>query len=253
MRFQDQVAIITGGASGIAKATVQVMGREGAHVVVVDVDGESAQRVAAEITAAGGDAHAIHADVLDENQVQQMVGSTIQKWGRIDILVNCVGGSTIIANPGRPLEELSLEEWEQVLSLNLRGTFLCTRAVLPHMKRQGTGKIVNVGSMASRGVQPSGAAYATAKGGIISFTRKVAVETGAYGITCNAVSPNLTLSPRMVRRVQEYGTELREKMLGAIPLGRFAQPEDPANVIAFLASRDAGYVSGLTIDVTGGQ
>src|SRR5262249_51370965 len=173
---------------------------------------------------------------------------------RIDILVNNVGGSTIIANRNAPLERLTREDWERTISFNLLGTFLCTRAVVQHMKRQGYGRIINLSSIIARGEsRVSNVAYATAKAGIRALTRKLAIELGPFGITCNAAAPGITLTDRILRATSDGASKDAQIALNDIPLGRMATPEDPANVIAFLASDDAAFISGQTIEVTGGQ
>jgi NAD(P)-dependent dehydrogenase (short-subunit alcohol dehydrogenase family) len=254
MRFRDKVAVITGGASGIGRATAQLMAAEGGKIALVDVDVEAMRHVADGIAAKGGTASPIRANVLDEAEVESMVRAAVDAYGRIDILVNGVGGSTIIERSGAPVEELTLDEWERVLAFNLRGTFLCTHAVIPQMKRQGGGRIVNISSVAARGDSPrSGAAYAAAKAGIRALTRKLAIELGPYGITCNAIAPSLTLSERIERRLwQTRSPEEQKAIIEAVPLKRVSTPEDQARVILFLASDDAGFVSGQTIEVTGG-
>jgi 3-oxoacyl-[acyl-carrier protein] reductase len=254
MRFSDKVAIITGGANGIGRATAHLMAAEGGKIALVDVNVDAMQLVAERITAKGGTVSTIQADVLSEAGVEAMVQSAISTYGRIDILVNGVGGSTIIERSGAPVEELGLDEWERVLAFNLRGTFLCTHAVIPQMKRQGGGRIVNLSSVAARGDSPrSGAAYAAAKAGIRALTRKLALELGPYGITCNAIAPSLTLSERIERRLwQTRSPEEQKAIIEAVPLKRVSTPEDQAKVILFLASDDAGFVSGQTIEVTGG-
>lgn len=255
MRFRERVAIITGGGSGIGRAAAQLMAAEGGKLVLVDLDSGAMSAVAQTIEAKGGMVTTIAADVLDESAVDHMVQTALSRFDRIDILVNAVGGSTIIERSGAPVEELTLDEWERVLAFNLRGTFLCTHAVIPHMKRQGSGRIVNLSSVAARGDSPrSGAAYAAAKAGIRALTRKLAIELGPYGITCNAVAPSMTLSERIERRLWRQRTPEEQKaIIEAVPLKRVSTPEDQAKVILFLASDDAGFVSGQTIEVTGGS
>jgi NAD(P)-dependent dehydrogenase (short-subunit alcohol dehydrogenase family) len=254
MRFRDRIAIITGGGSGIGRAAAQLMGMEGAGLALVDLDPQAMQAVAQTIEACSGTVIALQADVLDERAVDRLVQSVLDHYGRIDILVNAVGGSTIIERSSAPVEELTLDEWERVLAFNLRGTFLCTHAVIPQMKRQGSGRIVNISSVAARGDSlRSGAAYAAAKAGIRAFTRKLAIELGPYGITCNAIAPSMTLSERIERRMWRQRTPEEQKaIIEAVPLRRVSTPEDQAKVILFLASDDAGFVSGQTIEVTGG-
>jgi len=254
MRFTDKVALITGGGSGIGRATAQFMAKEGAKIALVDVEPRAITAVAQTIEADGGTVLTVEADVLSEHAVEGMVQTVLGRYGRLDILVNAVGGSTIIERSGATVEELTLDEWERVLAFNLRGTFLCTHAVIPQMKRQGSGHIVNISSVAARGDSPrSGAAYAAAKAGIRALTRKLAIELGPYGISCNAIAPSITLSERILQRTWSQRTPEEQKaIIEATPLKRVATPEDQARVILFLASDDAGFVSGQTIEVTGG-
>jgi NAD(P)-dependent dehydrogenase (short-subunit alcohol dehydrogenase family) len=202
----------------------------------------------------GGTAHTIVADALDAAQVDGVVQRAVQDHGRIDILVNAVGGSTIIGKPAAPIDELSLADWQKLLHFNLTGTFLFCHAAVPVMKGQRAGKIVNISSIAGRGIsESSSSAYATAKGGIIALTRKLAFELGPYGITVNAIAPSLTLSPRLRPRWDGMSPEQQARERERVPLRRIAEPQDQARVICFLASSDADFVNGVTIDVTGGQ
>ncbi len=250
MRFQGKVAVITAAASGIGRATATIMAQEGATLALVDTNEE---RLAAAVAALGPDAHGFPTDALDEAQVNALVQDLARRFGRIDILVNAVGGSTIIDNPAAPTEELSLADWQALLHFNLTGTFLFTHAVLPVMQRQQAGKIVNLASIAGRGIsETSSAAYATAKGGIIAFTRKLALEQGRHGINVNAIAPAITLTERIGPRWQQKPPEARAADIARTPLRRMGLAEDQARVICFLASADADFVTGQTIDVTGG-
>ncbi|PYM95016.1 MAG: short-chain dehydrogenase [Candidatus Rokuibacteriota bacterium] len=254
MRFQGRTALITAGGRGIGRATAEIIGREGGTVVAVDLDKESLDQVVGAIRVAGGTGHAIVADALDALQVAGVVRRVVEEHGRIDILVNAVGGSTIISKPSATVDELTFDEWQRLLSFNLTGTFLFTNAVVPVMKRQRGGKIVNLSSIAGRGLSAtSSSAYATAKGGIIAFTRKLSLELGPYGITVNAIAPSLTLSPRLRPRWDAMSPEERARQAAQVPLGRVAEPIDQARVICFLASSDADFVTGVTIDVNGGS
>jgi NAD(P)-dependent dehydrogenase (short-subunit alcohol dehydrogenase family) len=254
MRFPGRVALITAAGSGIGRATAEIIGREGGTVVAVDLDKAALEQVAGAIRAAGGTAHAVCADALDAAQVAEVVRGTAAAHGRIDVLVNAVGGSTIIGKPAAPVEELTLDEWQRLLHFNLTGTFLFCQAVVPVMKRQRAGKIVNISSIAGHGTSAtSSSAYATAKGGIIALTRKLALELGPYGITVNAIAPSLTLSPRLRPRWEAMSADERAREVERVPLRRIAEPVDQARVICFLASGDADFVTGVTIDVTGGS
>ena len=253
MRFQNKVAVITGAANGIGRDTARILAGEGAYLVAVDTSSPDLASLAEEIEAAGGNVSTMEVDVLNGQQVEQMVDSIVGSFGSIDILVNAVGGSTIIPNSEAGVDDLSLEDWDKVIQFNLKGTFLCTNGAIKQMKKQGGGKIVNLSSIAGHGVGDTSSAYAAAKAGIMAFTKKVAREAGPYGITCNAIAPGMTLSDRIGQRWQQKSEEDRQRSVEAIPLGRVAEPEDQAKVIAFLLSADADYVTGVTIDVSGGR
>jgi 3-oxoacyl-[acyl-carrier protein] reductase len=254
MRFKDKVALITGGANGIGQATAMILASEGAKLAIADIEPKRLQIALEALRAHCPEAIAVEANVLDEPAVTRLVQQVIDRFQRIDILVNVVGGSTTLANPNTALEHVTLEEWDRTLSFNLRGTFLCTHAVIPHMKRQNYGRIVNLSSIVGRGdTRVSNAAYATAKAGIRAFTRKLAIELGPFGITCNATAPSITLTDRIRQLIARRPASDPQIALSEIPLGRMSTAEDQAKVIAFLASDDAAFVSGQTIEVTGGQ
>jgi NAD(P)-dependent dehydrogenase (short-subunit alcohol dehydrogenase family) len=253
MRFTDRVALITAAASGIGKATAEIMAVEGGTVIGVDTDQGRLDKVVAGLRDAGGRAYGVRADALDAAQVQGVVDGVVREHGRIDILVNAVGGSTIIREPAAPVDALTLADWQRLLDFNLTGTFLFCHAVTPVMRRQRRGKIVNISSIAGRGLsESSSAAYATAKGGIIALTRKLSIELGPAGITVNAIAPSMTLTERIRPRWEERSAEQQARELQRTPLRRMAEAVDQARVICFLASHDADFVTGVTIDVTGG-
>jgi NAD(P)-dependent dehydrogenase (short-subunit alcohol dehydrogenase family) len=254
MRFRNKVALITAAASGIGRASADIMAREGAIIVAVDNNQERLDRAVAELSAAGGRAHGRLCDALDSAQVDALVAAVAREFGTIDILVNAVGGSTIIAKSGATVDELSFADWQKLIEFNLSGTFLFTHAVVPVMKRQHSGKIVNLSSIAGRGLSiSSSSAYATAKGGIIAFTRKLAFELGPHGININAIAPSRTLTERIRPRWNQSSPEDQQAEIDRTPLRRVAEAVDQAKVICFLASSDADFVTGVTIDVTGGN
>src|SRR5216110_3679036 len=238
MRFQGRIALITAGGRGIGRATAEIIGREGGTVVLVDTDKAALDEAAGALRKGGGTAHTLVADALDAAQVESTVQRIVQEHRRIDILVNAVGGSTIIGKPSAPIDELSLEDWQRLLHFNLTGTFLFCHAVVPVMKRQRAGKIVNISSIAGRGLSASSSsAYAAAKGGIIAFTRKLAHELGPFGVTVNAIAPSLTLTERIRPHWERRTPEQQAAEIARTPLKRVAEARDQARVICFLASR----------------
>ena len=253
MRFEGRIALITAGASGIGRATADIIASEGGTVALIDTDKVRLDAAVSALQGAGGRAHGHRADALDAHQVDEVVKAVAAEHGRIDILVNAVGGSTIIARAAATVDELSLAEWQRLLAFNLDGTFLFCHAVAPIMKRQRAGKIVNISSIAGRGIsESSSSAYAAAKGGIIAFTRKLAHELGPFGVTVNAIAPSLTLTERLRPRWDGWTEAQKSEELARNPLRRVAEARDQARVIGFLASSDADFVTGVTIDVTGG-
>jgi NAD(P)-dependent dehydrogenase (short-subunit alcohol dehydrogenase family) len=253
MRFKDKVALITAAASGIGRATAEIMAGEGAVVVAVDKDAERLDDMVAGLRATQGRVHGRKADALDAAQVDALVPAVAKEFGAIDILVNAVGGSTIIAKSNAVVDELSFADWQNLIAFNLEGTFLFCHAATPIMKRQRRGKIVNLASIAGRGLSSSSSsAYAAAKGGIIAFTRKLSFELGPFGVNVNAIAPSLTLTERIRPRWEQRSRAEQAAEIERTPLRRVAEAADQARVIAFLASADADFVTGVTIDVTGG-
>ena len=253
MRFREKVALITAAASGIGRATADIVGREGGLVIGVDTDPTRLHAVVDGVRRSGGRAEACTADGLDPLQVSAVVDSVVRALSRIDILFNAVAVSTIIPRPAATVDELTLEEWRRLIAFNLEATFLFCHTVAPVMKRQRSGKIVNISSVAGRGLsETSSSAYAAAKGGIIAFTRKLAHELGPFGVTVNAIAPSLTLTERIRPHWERRTPEAQAGEIARTPLKRVAEAEDQARVICFLASRDADFVTGVTIDVTGG-
>jgi NAD(P)-dependent dehydrogenase (short-subunit alcohol dehydrogenase family) len=253
MRFKDKVALITAVGSGIGRATAGIMAREGAVIVGVDNDERRLAMAMEAMNMSGGHAIGRPADALDEAQVNEVVDWAAKQYGSVDILVNAVGGSTIIEKPGATVDELTFGDWQRLIHFNLTGTFLFSHAVTPLMKRRRSGKIVNLASIAGRGLsESSSSAYSAAKGGIIAFTRKLAFELGPFGITVNAIAPGRTLTERIRPRWNQQSPEDQAAEVARIPLRRVAEAVDQAKVICFLASSDADFVTGVTIDVTGG-
>jgi NAD(P)-dependent dehydrogenase (short-subunit alcohol dehydrogenase family) len=253
MRFKDKVALITAVASGIGRATADIMASEGAVIIGVDNDERRLTMAMEAMNMSGGRAIGRLTDALDERQVNAVVDWAAKQYGSVDILVNAVGGSTIIEKPGATVDELTFDEWQKLIHFNLTGTFLFCHAVTPLMKQRRQGKIVNLASIAGRGLSASSSsAYSAAKGGIIAFTRKLAFELGPFGINVNAIAPSRTLTERIRPRWNQQSPEDQAAEIERTPLRRVAEATDQAKVICFLASSDADFVTGLTIDVTGG-
>jgi NAD(P)-dependent dehydrogenase (short-subunit alcohol dehydrogenase family) len=218
----------------------------------VDNDQRRLDMTVEELNMTGGRAVGHCIDALQEADVNAVVEDAAKNYG-IDILVNAVGGSTIIARPAATVDELSLDDWQRIIAFNLQATFLFCHAVVPVMKQQKSGKIVNLASIAGRGLSvSSSSAYSAAKGGIIAFTRKLSFELGPFGINVNAIAPSLTLTERIRPHWNQRAPDAQAAEIARTPLRRVAEAVDQAKVICFLASSDADFVTGLTIDVTGG-
>jgi len=244
MRLKNKVALVTGGASGIGRATAELFAREGARVTVADyVDGRDTVQA---IQTAGGEAIFVQVDVSDSGQVAKMVDATIQAYGRIDVLFNAAG----ILYYGTVVET-DEQAWNRVLSINLTGTYLCCRAVVPHMIRQGGGSIINVSSTAgAHDAIPNAAAYVASKGGVTMLTKAMAVDHARQGVRVNALVPGATDTP-MIRKV--LTPEAMDGLADQHPIGRIGRPEELAKAVLFLASDDASFVTGSAMYVDGGQ
>ena len=253
MRFEGKVALITAAANGIGRATAEIMAREGAIVIAVDNHQGRLDEAVPALRRDGVKVEGKLIDALDAVQVDKLVADVERDHGRIDILVNAVGGSTVIDKPAATTEQLTLADWQKLIAFNLDGTFLVTHAVIPVMKRRRSGKIVNLASIAGRGLSAnSSSAYAAAKGGIIAFTRKLAHELGPEGINVNAIAPSVTLTERIRPHWEKRSQGSQAEEIERTPLRRVAEAVDQARVVCFLASSDADFVTGITIDVTGG-
>ena len=246
MRFEGQVAIVTGAAKGIGLRVARAFGREGARVAALDVNADGVEGLAGELAAGGREALALKVDVTVAGEVRRAVDTVIGRWGRVDVLVNNAGGFSVI----RRTEDIPDEEWDAIFRFNVTSAFLCTKAVLPHMRRQRSGSIVNLSSIAGRSSAVTTTShYAAAKAAILGFTRHVALETAGDGIRVNAVAPG-TVATERVRALRT--PEQTRRIAETVPLGRIGEPEEIADVVLFLASDAARYVTGAALDVNGG-
>jgi len=245
-RLKGKVAIVTGGDSGIGRAVAVSFAKEGADVVIVYLDEhEDAEQTAAVIKQYEKEALMISTDIAIEENCRQVIAQTIKKFKRLDILVNNAGFTR-----DKYLTKMSEEEWDSVVSTILKGSFHCTRAVLPHMMDRKWGRIVNISSRAHLG-NPGQTNYSSAKAGLIGMTRSLAYELGKFNITANAVAPGL-VATELVRGLETY-EKLRTNALTRQPIQRMGEEDDIANAVAFLASERAGFITGETVHVTGGR
>lgn len=247
-RFAGRKALITGAGGGIARALALRLAREGASLALTDLNLARAEEAASGVRAAGGTAVALAADVTDQASVETMVAAAAEAMQGIDILVTCAGGYTSYAR----FDEIDAGDWQRVIALNLHSVFLCCSAVLPHMKRAGWGRIINLGSLAGRSTSAgsSPAHYAAAKAAVSMMTQYLAKDMAPHGITANTVAPGTTRTDRVNALLTP---EKEAAFVRMTPAGRLAEPEDIVGTIAFLASDDAAYVTGTTIDVNGGR
>jgi 3-oxoacyl-[acyl-carrier protein] reductase len=243
-----QVAVITGGGKGIGKVYVEEFARAGACVVAAEIDGAAATEVAAAIQTEGGKAVATETDIADPDSVARMTEATLAAFGTIDILINNASLMSIL--PRRSWLEIPVEEWDRVMTVNLRGMFLCCRAVFSTMKDKGRGKIVNISSSRVWEGTPLRLHYTTSKAGVVGLTRALAREVGPFGITVNAVSPGNTLSETQVQSSDSQYLASRAKGR-AIERGQV--PEDIVGAVMFLAAPASDFITGQTINVDGGR
>lgn len=243
--FDDRVAIVTGAGGGIGEATALLLAEQGATVVVTDVIPER-EAVGEAVEERGGDALVRELDVTDADAAAGVVEDTLETFGRLDVLVNNAG-----IFPTATLEEMTAEEWQRVIDVNLTGVFNCTKAALPAMREAGYGRIVNVSSAAGGHVGWSGdlSHYAASKGGVVGFTRSAAIDLGPDGITMNAVVPGMVDTGAAEEVADE---EAIEAAVAATPVGRQGDPEELAAAIAYLASKPAAFVTGASLVVDGG-
>ncbi|MCL5961292.1 MAG: 3-oxoacyl-ACP reductase FabG [Chloroflexi bacterium] len=249
MKLKDRVAIVTGGGLGIGRAYVERLAAEGARIVIADIAEDRAMATAEELRAMGHDVVAIRTDVSDEFSVNAMVAQTVELYGRIDILVNNAALFVALL-PKKPFWETTVEEWDRTMAVNVRGIFLCCKAVFPHMKAQGKGKIVNISSSTFWHGSKNMVHYVTSKGAVVGLTRALAKDLGEYNINVNAISPGLTESEGVL---QNYDSGVLGTYAVRRCLARSERPQDLVGTVAFLASDDSNFITGQTINVDGGD
>jgi len=245
MNLQGKVSIVTGGGQGLGRAIALGLAKKGSEVAVCDVNLDASRDVAKEILSMGRKGLALKVDVSNSMEVKNMADCVLAEFGKIDILVNNAGICRVAS-----IEETTEEDWDRVMAVNLKGVFLCSRAVMGIMKRQRSGRIVNMGSLAGKvGGVATGAHYAASKAGVICFTKSLAKELAPFGVTVNAIAPGV------------IGTQMTEGITGGdwndylkvIPLGYIGVPEDVANAVLFFVSDEAHYITGEIMDVNGGM
>ena len=245
--LSGRVVVITGAAQGIGASTARAFAKQGARIAALDIDETAAAQVVREITAAGGSALFVRTDVTDEKSVQDAIARVVTHFGGLDVLVTSAGGYGRLAQ----VEDMPVEEWDRTVALNMRGTFLCCKTVIPHLKKSRAGRIVTIASISGRTISSSTSpAYSASKAAVIQLTRFLAYTLGEFGITANSVAPITTLTPR-VRALRT--PENIAQIAAQVPLKRLPDPEEHANVVVFLASDGASYLNGTVMDTNGGK
>jgi len=243
VRLKDKKAIITGAGQGIGRSIALKMAHEGADVVIAEMNLDTGERVKKEVEALGRKALFFATDVADQGQVKGMVAEVLKAWERIDILINNAG-----IDRGATLLKVKEEDWDAVLGVHLKGALNCIQAVVPHMIENSYGKIVNISSIWGKSGAISEISYSSAKAGIIGLTKSVARELGRYQINVNVVLPGFILTPPIAKIAEKY----KNMVIENTPMRRIGQPEEVANVVAFLASDEASFMTGAAVEVSGG-
>ena len=250
MRFENKVAIITGAGAGMGKAAAVAFAKEGASVVINDIDSGTLEETAREIRESGGTVTAVQGDAAESDCVNSIVDTAVKQYGKVDILFNYVGGPA--GQPSQPFAQESEDKWDAIIRVNFKPTLLFTRAVLDGMMKRRYGKIINMASGAGKTGSGSMQVYAMTKGGIISFTRSIALEAAPYNVNVNCVCPGLIETPSLVKA---YGDkpDVLDNIRKSVPMRRLGRSEDVASIILFLASEEAAYITGQALNIDGGQ
>jgi 3-oxoacyl-[acyl-carrier protein] reductase len=243
MRLKDRKAVVTGAGQGIGRSIALKMAQEGADVVIAEINSSTGNQTKEEVEAMGRKGLFFSADVANQNQVNDMVKEVLRRWERIDILVNNAG-----FDRGATLLKVKKEDWDAVLGVHLKGTMNCIQAVVSHLIENRYGKIVNISSIYGKSGGIATISYSSAKAGIIGLTKSVARELGRYQINVNVVLPGLILTPTIAKMAEKY----KNMIIDQTPLGRIGNPEEVANVVAFLASDEASFMTGASVEVSGG-
>ena len=249
-RLEGRVAIVTGGGHGIGKAYAARLAQEGAKIVIAEIDEKAALAVAQELTQAGFEALGVRTDVSDPASVEKMAAAAVDRFGRIDILVNNAAIFATVPMSRSPFDQITVDEWDRMMTVNLKGTWLASCAVIPQMRKQGYGKIINISSGTALKGSPSRIHYVTSKAGILGFTKTLANEVGKDNICVNCVAPGSTLSEE---NPDEDIVKMRTQATSTRALKRVQSPDDLTGAIVFFSSADSDFITGQTLVVDGGS
>ncbi len=249
-RLEGRVAIVTGGGHGIGKAYAARLAQEGAKIVIAEIDEKAALAVAQELTQAGFEALGVRTDVSDPASVEKMAAAAVERFGRIDILVNNAAIFATVPMSRSPFDQITVDEWDRMMTVNLKGTWLASCAVIPQMRKQGYGKIINISSGTALKGSPSRIHYVTSKAGILGFTKTLANEVGKDNICVNCVAPGSTLSEE---NPDEDIVKMRNQATSTRALKRVQSPDDLTGAIVFFSSADSDFITGQTLVVDGGS
>ncbi len=253
MKLKEKVALVTGAGSGIGQAIANLYAKEGAKVVVADINSEKGKETAEMIKQSGGDAQYIQSDVSREADCDNMIQFAVAEYGKLDILCNNAGVAMVL----RPVEEISEEVWDHIMAVNPKSVFLTCKTAIPIMKEQGGGIVINVSSVSGIRPRPNLCAYSASKAAVTTLTKALAIEAAPFNIRINSISPVATDTPMledmMTEEMKQDVDIAKQFVMATIPIGKFAQPEDIAKAALFLASEDASMVTGIDFPVDGGR